>query len=137
MGTRVRHFTGAEVINQLMQFGVIKRVVGFDGVAADRFGNHVLAQAKGINTGACTLQFCDEIAGELSWGSGTNEWRECIEKECALAEFAEFDAQTMKDGYLGSKKLGVSLREFDGFGKEQALGWARAWRLKAMQHLFE
>ena len=49
MGTSVGHGATAQILHQVFQFPSRERVVGFDGVPANSFGNGLLAQAQRVD----------------------------------------------------------------------------------------
>ena len=136
MWAGVGHVAFAQGLDEAFEFGAAERIVGFNRVAANGFGNHVFAQAPGVDVLAGGFEGVDQFDHETAGVGNFDEGRKGIEKESAFAKFAEADTKTLEGGELGFEKLGVPGGEFDGFGQEKALGRGGAL-FHALEHFFE
>jgi len=60
MRAGVGHGAVAEALEEGLQFRIGQGIVGLDRVAADGFGDHVFAEAHGVDAGTCGFEFIDQ-----------------------------------------------------------------------------
>jgi hypothetical protein len=132
----VGHVAAAQGIDKAFEFGAAQRIVGFDGVTANGFGDHVFAEAPGVYVLAGGFQSVDQFDDESARVGNFDEGRQRIEQEGALAKFAEADAETLQGWKLDFEELRLLGGKLDGFGQEQALGSGGAL-FHALEHFFE
>ena len=136
MRAGVGHVAAAQGIDEAFEFGAVERIVGFDGVAADGFGDHVFAQAPCVYVLARGFECVDQLDDETAGVGNFDERRKGIKEEGAFAEFAQADAEALEGRNLGFEELCVFGGKFDGFGKQKALGGGGAL-FHAFEHFFE
>ena len=69
MRASVGHGAPAQVLHEVLQLGAGQRIVGFDGVPADGFGNGVFAQPQGVHFRPGGFEFVHEFQDKLLFGT--------------------------------------------------------------------
>ena len=137
MRTGVRHGAPAEVFDEVLQLAASQRIIGFDGVAADSFGDRVFSQTRGIYFVAGGFEFVNEFKDEATRIRDFDERRQGVEQERALAKFAEADTQSRERGQLLPQEIGIARRDLDCFRQKQFLRGRLGVAFETVEHLLE
>ena len=137
VGTGVRHRAAAEVFDQIFQFRSRQRVVGFNSMAADGFGDDEFAEAESVHGLAGRFEFVHKFKNKAARVAGADEGRQRVQKKSAFAKFAEAHAETGEDGQLAAEEIRIAGGQFHSFGKKDALGGGGGVLFEAAHHLLE
>ena len=86
VGAAVGEVAGEEILDEADEFGFAEVVVGFDGVAADRLGDHVFAEAQFAGLRAGLAEVVDDLAQERGRFAAAQEGRQAVDLERVFAE---------------------------------------------------
>ena len=70
-----------------------QRIVGFNRVPTNGFGDDELGQSTRVHTDAGRFEFVDEFDGELLGVGSFNGGREAVEEKGAITKLAEPDSE--------------------------------------------
>ena len=90
-------------------------------MAANGFRHGLFAQPEGIDFLDGSHQFVNQLQHKTTRVRHFHKRRQRIEQKCALAKFAQSDAQTAQDRQMLAQELRVPRGHFDRFRQQQTL----------------
>lgn len=122
MGTGVGKIAGMEINEELLHLARFERVIGFDGVAADGFGDDLLAEtALAPGFSARFLEIDKNRPEELGHGAGFDHGRKGVDEERSPAQFCHAESDPAEGVELLTEEIGLGRGQFNRRRKEQAL----------------